>query len=856
MNRKHLPLFILPVVLAVSCATNRLPQAPVTESGVSQTLAVYRKAILSNLHYQLSFDIPGEKAAPIPATETLTFNWRKNNAALQIDFKEQREHLQQVFVNQKEVAIVFEKEHLVINAADLKNGANDISIRFTAGDMSLNRHSDFLYTLLVPDRARTLFPCFDQPDLKATFSLSLTIPADWQALAGGPLKDSVVQSTRKTYNYQVTDIMSTYLFSFAAGRFTHLTGNAGNKTMFAYHRETDTAKIRLSTDSIFRLHTQALSFLENYTQIPFPFKKLDCVAIPDFQYGGMEHIGAIQYKASSLWLDDGATQDQLLSRAQLIAHETSHMWFGDLVTMRWFNDVWMKEVFANFMADKICQQSYSDSNANLRFLVSHFPAAYSTDRTQGANPVRQQLDNLQNAGTLYGNIIYHKAPIVMRQLEKLMGADAFRDGLREYLAKYSYNNATWPELISILDKRTPLDLEAWNKVWVNETGRPVFDYRIDSSNGKITQLVITQKGEDGSNRIWPQLFDLTLVYPAHRDDYNVNMKDKEVTITAAAGKPLPSSIIFNTSGEGYGLFPVSARLSEQAFSLSSPVTRASCYINLYENMLTGNSIQPAQLLEAYSRHLAEEKEELNLRQLTSQVSNIYWQFITPAQRIQQAPALENTVWEAMNKVATPGRKKLLFRLYESIALSKTAQDRLFSIWQQQQPPTGVKLSEDDYTSLALDLAVRDYPVADLLQQQLKRIQNPDRKNRFSFIMPALSGDASQRDAFFNSLKEERNRENESWVLAALGYLHHPLRTTTSVKYLPATLDLLEEVQLTGDIFFPQSWLQTSFGNYQTAEAAGIVTSFLAAHPNYNPKLREKILQSADGVFRAVKLTAK
>src|SRR3954468_17961384 len=130
------------------------------------------------------------------------------------------------------------------------------------------------------------------------------------------------------------------------------------------------------------------------------------------------------------------------------------------------------------MADKITRDEQDDKNYELKFLTDHYPAAYAVDRTAGANPIRQPLANLQEAGTLYGNIIYHKAPVMMRQLELLMGKDAFRDGLREYLAKYKYSNATWPDVIQILSKHTTSDLFKWNKVWVNEAGRPVFTYKL------------------------------------------------------------------------------------------------------------------------------------------------------------------------------------------------------------------------------------------------------------------------------------------------------------------------------------------------------------------------------------------
>ena len=205
-------------------------------------------------------------------------------------------------------------------------------------------------------------------------------------------------------------------------RFQIETAERDGRTFRMFHRETDAAKVARNRDAIFDLHARALAWMEEYTGIPYPFGKFDFVLVPAFQYGGMEHPGAILYNAEALLLDESATQNDRLDRATVIAHETAHMWFGDLVTMSWFDDVWMKEVFANFMAAKIVNPSFPEVNHDLRFLVAHYPAAYAVDRTAGANPIRQPLANLREAGSLYGAIIYQKAPIVMRQLERLVGA--------------------------------------------------------------------------------------------------------------------------------------------------------------------------------------------------------------------------------------------------------------------------------------------------------------------------------------------------------------------------------------------------------------------------------------------------
>jgi aminopeptidase N len=837
--------------------TNDTP--PPIETGVSLELANYRKTVISALGYQLSFDIPEDKSEDIPASEVITFTLNKNDADLQLDFKEDSDHVVEVVVNGTTISVDHREEHIVVPKSALKPGSNSIKITFIAGNLSLNRNDEYLYTLLVPDRARTVFPCFDQPNLKATYKLTLTLPAEWQALTNGPLGDSSISGGRKTFRFLPSDTISTYLFSFAAGKFRKITRKVDGRTMNFFHRETDEEKIGESLDTIFYLHAKALDFLEEYTAIPYPFQKFDFVAIPDFQYGGMEHVGAIQYRASSLFLDKAATQSRKIGRANLIAHETAHMWFGDLVTMDWFNDVWMKEVFANFMADKVSEVTFPDTGSDLKFLLAHYPAAYAVDRTAGANPVRQQLDNLKDAGSMYGAIIYHKAPIVMKQLEMLMGKQEFQRGLQQYLSEFAFSNATWTDLINILDQLTDEDLPAWNKVWVEEAFRPVFSYDLKTNEGLITALTISQNEEktnttSSSDKVLSQYFKIGMGYGDSLTQVPALSYRSAAEVSQAVSTSQPDYISFNTSGEGYGVFPIDSAMLPHIGSWSDPVARASAYINNYENMLNGDGITPTNLLALNTALLSQETEELSIRQLTSQLSAAYWQFITPSNRKLISQSLESDVWAAMEKAPSASIKKMLFGAFQEIATSEKAMEKLYGIWKSETPPKDVRLSEDDYTGLAATLSLLSHPKSvEIQQQQLARINNGDRKKRWEFLLPALSSDTATRNAFFEDLKLAENREKESWVTTAVSYLHHPERQDVSIGYLKESLELLSDIQATGDIFFPTAWLSATFGAYQSDEAASIVNSFLLAHPDYPLKLKGKILQATDDLNRASRL---
>ena len=402
----------------------------------------------------------------------IRFNLATAEEPLALDFRAASEALHSLQVNGAALPTAVEAEHVLLPTNTLHIGENHVALQFTAGDSALNRNPDYLYTLFVPDRARTALPVFDQPDLKASWELSLDLPAAWEAIANTPRLSVSEADGRRVHRFAASEPISSYLFGFVAGRFQSVTRGWRGQGMTMLHRETDPEKLARNLDDIFRQHREAVAWLEDYTGVPFPFEKLDFALIPAFQYGGMEHVGAIQYRAELLLLDENPTDDERLRRASLIAHEVAHMWFGNLVTMRWFNDVWTKEVFANFMAAKMVNPLFPEIDHELNFLLRHYPAAYAVDRSAGANPIRQALGNLNEAGQMYGPIIYNKAPIMMRQLESLLGADALREGVAAYLERFAYANATWPALVEILDQKTPLDLAAWSDTWVHSPGFP------------------------------------------------------------------------------------------------------------------------------------------------------------------------------------------------------------------------------------------------------------------------------------------------------------------------------------------------------------------------------------------------
>ncbi|MXO03489.1 M1 family aminopeptidase [Flavobacterium sp. HBTb2-11-1] len=836
--------------ILISNSFSQVKENELLENGVSEQLAKFRKKQISDLQYSLSFEIPNQKAENINSDLTINLSLSDLSQPLILDFKEKTSNIKAVEANGKKFSIVHENGHIVIPVSTLVSGKNTVAISFIAGNLSLNRNDEFLYTLLVPDRASTLFPCFDQPDIKATYKLSLSVPKDWSVLAGADVKEKMEKGDFTSYTFGESDKMSTYLFSFVAGKFNSVTQKPGLEMTMLY-RENSPEKFRVSADTIFNLHQQSLDFLEKYTNYKFPFQKLDFASIPVFQYGGMEHVGAIQYRESTLFLDNSATDTEKLNRAKLIAHETSHMWFGDLVTMKWFDDVWMKEVFANFMADKIMNPIFPKVNHNLQFFTAHYPSAFAEDRSLGTHPIKQHLANLKDAGSLYGAIIYNKAPIMMRQLEASMGKEPFQKGIQKYIQKYANDNADWNNLVELLDAETPLDMKKWSDVWVNKSGRAIFTDQIEyDSKNRIKSFEIQQQAEDKSENIWPQVFQIGLVYAKEVKVLSVNINDKNTVVKEAVGLEKPIAVVYNYNGFGYGVFPLDGINLNYITSLKDEMARASAYSNLYENMLIGN-ISPDDAFRCYFRGIQLEENELVLRIITNNINAIYWRFFTEKQQKVSQKMLVYTLFTRLPSDLSSNIKKTLFGLFSSVAYSDLALGKLYKVWNREISIPNLKLNEDDYTNIAINLAIFKHPLADeILEKTRTSFTNPDKQKRFEFLLPSLSKDESVRNAFMESLKDDANREKESWVSVGLANIHHPLRQESAQKYIRFSLDLVDEIQRTGDIFFPKDWLDNTVGRYSSKFAFDEVQKFLKENPNFSPILKRKLFQATDLLYKA------
>ena len=812
------------------------------EAGVSDTLAAFRRENISSVEYGLFFDIP-EDNSPVNGTADISFDF-SGEGDIVLDFRPGRENVTSVSLNGKKAKAAVGNEHIVISGTKANPGRNTVSVAFVSQDQSLNRNSDYLYTLLVPDRARTVFPCFDQPDMKAVFRLSLELPESWKAIANGPIeKEKPVSGKRKRLQFGESGLLSTYLFAFCAGAFEEYTAPIGEMEVSALYRETDPLKVAQMPD-IFREVGDALSFMENYTGIEYPFGKYGFAILPGFQFGGMEHPGAIFFTDRRMFLPEHPTTAERISRVELISHETAHMWFGDAVTMKWFNDVWIKEVFANHFAAEVSSERFGEVDSSVNDFTSFNVAAYAEDRTAGTVSLSQPLSNLQDAGLVYGNIVYDKAPIVMRMLSSLMGEDSFRDGLREYLSVYKYSNATWDDLIAILDKYSDEDLVCWSEAWVHSEGMPHIEARLEGRD-----LVITQEDPLGRGVVWPQKVDFTLMMGGRRlETITTWLNSSRQEVSLGRSFPEGTLVVPNLSSQGYGAF----LLEEEdipAFAgiltgLDKPSERVSLMATLYENALM-ERMDSRLLAETLFKAASVEKDPLVGSSAVS-----YLKSLALHGGMRGSEEVEKELYDLSVGAASSECRRSAFRALSAVFRSETVGNELFSVWEKGVPFHDVPLGERDLMTLSYELAVRFPEKYDTIREtQLGRLEDPDRKREYSFVIRAASPDKSDRDALMESFLQRENRTSEPWVNAALGYLNHTIWQEGAVEYIRPALEELPEIQRTGDIFFPKNWISSVLSQHDTDQAADEVRSFLEENPSYPPLIVSKILQSADLLLR-------
>ena len=388
----------------------------------------------------------------------------------------------------------------------LAEGANTVRVLATGRYMNtgegLHRFVDpvddevYLYTQFEVSDARRMFACFEQPDLKATYQLTVTAPDHWRVISNSPTPEpSVAGEGTATWTFSPTERMSTYLVALIAGNYQGGTGEVtardGRTIPMGVFARASLAE-HVDAQNVIDVTKAGIDFYEQAFDQDFPFRKYDQVFVPEYNMGAMENPGAITYVESYVFRSDVA--DAVRERRDLtILHELAHMWFGDLVTMRWWDDLWLNESFAEYASTLASAEVTRWSDSWTTFALSEKSWAYQQDQLPSTHPVVADMVDLEAVETNFDGITYAKGASVLRQLVAYVGREEFFAGVRAYFAKHAWGNTELRDLLTELEATSGRDLTRWAQLWLQRSGvntlAPVIEHDAD---GAVSRFAIRQ----------------------------------------------------------------------------------------------------------------------------------------------------------------------------------------------------------------------------------------------------------------------------------------------------------------------------------------------------------------------------
>jgi len=398
-----------------------------------------------------------------------------------------------------------------------------------------------LTTHLEAVQARKVFPCFDHPAFKAVFKVRVRTNADLSVISNMPIESETKEGSRKTVAFKKTPKMSTYLLYLGVGKFVQEKSRHGGTELYAAYADRPTGKI--NTEFSFDATRKVLDFYESYFGIPFQLPKLHNVAVPEFAYGAMENWGAITYREILLHVDKDTSIRARKAVAHVIAHEIAHMWFGDLVTMGWWDDLWLNESFATFMDFKSTDQAYPEWKVWQDFVRTSTSGAIGRDALTKTHPIMAKVHDPEEIEELFDEISYGKGASILRMIEAYIGPENFRNGVRQYLQKFRYSNASGHDLWSNLQETSGTDVGRIMEGWISQEGFPVIKATLVDDRLTLEQERFLLTGGT-SKQTWP--IPVTMNVDGKTQSLLLDKERAEVNLPAT-----PRSLKLNVDQTGF-----------------------------------------------------------------------------------------------------------------------------------------------------------------------------------------------------------------------------------------------------------------------------------------------------------------
>ncbi|TFW26569.1 aminopeptidase N [Massilia arenosa] len=830
---------------------------------LSQADAFARSARIANVDYLVDLTITGKET--FSGTTTLTFNLKDASSPLTIDLD--KATIKTLTVNGKEVKPEYNNWFITLQPKDLVKGKNTVVVSYdrphsTNGE-GLHRMVDpvdkrvYTYTHFEPAAAHQMFALFDQPDLKGTYSLTVTVPKDWVVVSTGrETKVEDVGADSKRWTFPTTKKLSAYNFEVAAGPYQVWEDTSGKYPMRLFSRQSVASQIK--PQEWFRYTKAGLAFFDEYFGVPYQFNKYDQLLVPDFLYGAMENAGAVTFAEGGFMFRAEMTTAQKHNLAGVIMHEMAHQWFGDLVTMKWWNGLWLNESFASFMGTLATAEATEFKDAWQAFYSQGKQAAYAQDSRATTHPIEVPVPSSQSAFDNIDAITYSKGASTLKQLRHLLGEDVFRKGVHNYLVKYQFKNATLQDFIGSLGEAAHRDLSAWTKQWLYEPGVNTIAANYSCKGGKIDSFTIDQRG----TAKFPTLREQRVQVASFKMKDGQLVLDKNVpviyngaktAVKGLVGSACPDLVYPNYQDWGFAKVVLDQRSFETARNhlagVEDPLLRAMLWQSLWDGVRDGK-LPLNDYMAVVFKNLPGEKDYTLLTDVTGKVARAKGLMdamgVDNAWSRQTRKDLEAMAWD--RAVAAKGNdnfQRLWFNLYVGVTSTPEGLARLAAVLDGSAKVDGLTINQDLRWNIIYALNRYNYAgAAELVKAEQERDKSDAGQAR-AIAATAVRPDPAVKAEWLGTVTDLQTKLPFSKVRTAMGSLYTPEQRELSEKTAEQRLAQLPELDKKGSTVYIRAYSNSLIPYACTAASVKRLEDAAAKMKDLSPATRRALLDSVE-----------
>ena len=724
----------------------------------------------------------------------------------------------------------------------------------------------YLYSQFeVPD-SRRVFAVFEQPDLKATFQFTVTAPAAWRVISNSLTPEPVHNGDSKTWTFDTTPVLSSYVTALIAGPYevveSDLTSRDGRTIPLAiYSRKSLTEFVDASY--IFDITRKGFEFYEDKFDYAYPFDKYDQLFVPEFNAGAMENAGAITF--TEAYVFRSKVSDAMKERRVItILHELAHMWFGDLVTMKWWNDLWLNESFAEWASAMASAEVTEWTEAWTTFAMMEKSAAYRQDQLPSTHPVVATINDLEDVQVNFDHITYAKGGSVIKQLVAWVGLDAFYAGVAAYFKKHKYGNTELKDLLAELETTSGRELTGWSKVWLETAGvntlRPAIETDAD---GIITSFDIVQTAEADYPTIRPHrlavgFYDLKdgKLVRVHRVELDV--AGERTAVAELVGQKKPALVLLNDDDLAYAKI----RLDDESLSVAmdhlrdidDALARALVWGAAWDAMRDGET-PASDYVDLVLDNIASETESTTIRVTLSQLQTAARFYVAPAKRDATIAKVGDALWALTQEAEAASDEQFQFvKVFATIASTPAHVAALQALRVGTSPLKGLEIDADLDWELLEGLVLNGAAGQAEIDAALLG-DNTANGQQSAARATATIPTAAAKKAAFDSLVTKDDQSNVIVRSIGVGYTHTNDPSSLAGQVAPY-FDAITTIWKTRSYKIAEYIV---FGLYPTPlvsqELADATKAWLAANPEI-PALRRLVTENLAGVERALLAQAK